>query len=393
MRVHGSPDQHPRYGRGMRRSGIAVSFLTVLAVFFGMHGVLASANAADPGAPAPLTAPTLSGSATVGSTLTASPGTWTPAATGYAFTWVRDSTVIGTTASSTRVLNVTDRNHRISVRVTASNVAGSSDPAPSAQSPVVRTGTLVGVSKPKIIGVRRWDHTLTASPGTTTPAATSFSFRWLRNGSPIAGATKRKYALTVADFGARINLRVTARRSGFAASVRASGQTATIGHRVPVRRTFTYSIATRGAITADTTAFARLAAQTFNDPRGWRAAGYAFRRVAAGGNFTLYLAAAGTVPGFGYPCSSMWSCRVGNNVIINQTRWQHASPAWNAQHLPLRDYRHMVIDHETGHWLGHRHSGCPGKGRLAPVMMQQSKGLNGCRFNPFPLPGERWTNR
>jgi hypothetical protein len=80
----------------------------------------------------------------------------------------------------------------------------------------------------------------------------------------------------------------------------------------------------------------------------------------------------------------MWSCRVGRFVIINQERWKHASPAWNAAHLALRDYRHMVVNHETGHWLGLGHAGCPGPGRLAPVMMQQSKGLAGCRFNPFP---------
>jgi len=71
-------------------------------------------------------------------------------------------------------------------------------------------------------------------------------------------------------------------------------------------------------------------------------------------------------------------------VIINQDRWKHASPAWNAADLALRDYRHMVVNHETGHWLGLGHAQCPGPGRLAPVMQQQSKGLQGCRFNPFP---------
>ena len=106
--------------------------------------------------------------------------------------------------------------------------------------------------------------------------------------------------------------------------------------------------------------------------------------VARGGAFTLVLSQAGLVPSFSSGCSSMWSCRVGRFVIINQDRWKNASPAWNAAHLALRDYRHMVVNHETGHWLGLGHASCPGKGRLAPVMQQQSKGLQGCRFNPFP---------
>ena len=106
-----------------------------------------------------------------------------------------------------------------------------------------------------------------------------------------------------------------------------------------------------------------------------------------GGDFTLVLAAAGTLPSFSSACSAQWSCRVGRYVIINQHRWKHASPAWNAAGRSLRDYRHMVVNHETGHWLGRGHASCPGRGR-APVMMQQSKGTGGCRFNPWPLAWE-----
>ncbi|HEX5017257.1 MAG TPA: DUF3152 domain-containing protein, partial [Actinomycetes bacterium] len=54
----------------------------------------------------------------------------------------------------------------------------------------------------------------------------------------------------------------------------------------------------------------------------------------------------------------------------------------------LRQYRAMVVNHETGHWFGLGHASCGGSGKLAPVMMQQSKGLEGCRPNPWPLPGE-----
>lgn len=259
--------------------------------------------------------------------------------------------------------------------------------------PVPAPAELTQVKAPSIKGVKRWGRKLTASPGAWSPGPASVRYRWLRDGVPIAKATGRRYVLQADDFGTRVSVRVTVSRPGYADTVAESPRTIRIKHRVKVRRTFTYSIATRGEISADKATFARLAAQTYADPRGWRSAGYRFKRVARGGQFTLYLANAGTLPSFGYPCSSTWSCRSGRNVIINQTRWLHASPAWNAAHLSLRDYRHMVVNHETGHWLGHRHRGCPGRGKPAPVMMQQSKGLGGCRFNPFPLPSERWTSR
>ena len=115
-------------------------------------------------------------------------------------------------------------------------------------------------------------------------------------------------------------------------------------------RTYTYSLATRGTITADTQFFAMHVAQTLNDPRGWSLGGaIEFRQVGSGGDFTVYLAEAGTLPSFGYPCSSMWSCRVGRNVIINQTRWQQATDSWRGAGASLDSYRHYVVNHETGH--------------------------------------------
>ncbi len=154
-------------------------------------------------------------------------------------------------------------------------------------------------------------------------------------------------------------------------------------------RTYTYEVRGRGNST-DLEAFAAQAAETLGHPASWTLGGsLAFRRVASGGQFVLWLSAASSVPSFGAPCDSTYSCQVGSNVVINETRWLQASPAWVGGGGTLRDYRHMVVNHEVGHWLGFGHASCGGAGQLAPVMQQQSISLQGCRPNPWPLAWER----
>lgn len=152
---------------------------------------------------------------------------------------------------------------------------------------------------------------------------------------------------------------------------------------------YEYSVQGRGN-TSDLEAFAAAAAATYADPRGWSLGGSVrFQRVASGGAFTLWLAADSQMATFGGACDAMWSCRNGRDVVINQDRWLGASPAWSEAGGALQDYRHMVVNHETGHWLGFGHEHCASPGAEAAVMQQQSMSLEGCTLNPRPLPGER----
>lgn len=157
--------------------------------------------------------------------------------------------------------------------------------------------------------------------------------------------------------------------------------------------TVTYSVITRGAIAADLAEFRQQANATLNDARGWARLGVRFSEVDTGGSFTLVLSEASQVPSFSSGCSAEYSCRAGRYVIINQDRWTGATSSWNGAGGSIRDYRHMVVNHETGHWLGHDHQSCGGAGQSAPVMQQQSMGLQGCGFNPWPLASELWSSQ
>jgi hypothetical protein len=241
----------------------------------------------------------------------------------------------------------------------------------------------VTVEDVALVGEARYGSTLRMAGPRLRPRPERVIRYWMADGVGIAHAEGRTYRIRPGDVGTRVLGVTVAARPGYR-KLESVTEARTVRHRIDVRRTVTYHVETRGHVTASVASFKRLAQQTYDDPRGWRGAGIAFHRVARGGDFTLVLAEASRVPGFSSSCSSSWSCRVGRFVIINQTRWLHASPAWNAAHGALRDYRHMVVNHETGHWLGLGHAGCPRKGALAPVMMQQSKGLGGCRFNPWP---------
>lgn len=268
--------------------------------------------------------------------------------------------------------------------VGAPSAGSADDTAPGADTSATTAPPLTNRTPPGVEGVLRYGQVLRADRGWWSPRPERFRFRWLRDGEPIAGATGASYRIRPEDVGRRLRVRVTAIRAGYAPTEAVSAARGPVRHRVPARRVVRYHVETRGRITTSVRAFRRLVQQTYDDARGWRGAGIEFRQVRRGGAFTVVLAAANKVPAFHPICDSTWSCRVGRHVVINQERWKHASPAWNRAGLPLRDYRHMVVNHETGHWLGHGHASCPRRGAPAPVMMQQSKGRDGCRFNPWP---------
>ena len=119
------------------------------------------------------TAPTISGTAQVGQTLTASSGSWSGSPPiSYAYQWRRCNSAggacvdVGANASSF-ALTGADVGSTLRVQVTGSNVAGSSTAVSSATAQVVGSSQPpVNQTPPTISGTAQEGQTLTAAPGT-----------------------------------------------------------------------------------------------------------------------------------------------------------------------------------------------------------------------------------
>ena len=133
---------------------------------------------------------------------------------------------------------------------------------------------------------------------------------------------------------------------------------------------------------------ARQIQTTLSDSRSWIGVeNWLLQLVSdpAKADFTIYLATPGTVDRYCWPLRTYGkvSCQAGSKVMLNARRWAYGAPAYGKD---VSGYRQYLVNHEVGHRLGHGHVGCPGKGKRAPVMMQQTKGVGGCRANPWPNP-------
>lgn len=169
--------------------------------------------------------PTISGTAAVGSTLTAAPGTWTTG-TALGYQWFRNGTAIVGATSATRVLAAADQGTSLTVRVTGTKAGYATAVRESAPTATVVAGTLVAPT-PIITGTPTVGSTLTANPGTWTSGST-LTYQWLRSGVAIPGATARSYKLVSADQADAMSVRVTGTKAGYTTVVKFSASTALV---------------------------------------------------------------------------------------------------------------------------------------------------------------------
>jgi Protein of unknown function (DUF3152) len=158
-----------------------------------------------------------------------------------------------------------------------------------------------------------------------------------------------------------------------------------------------YTIDIEDGVTGiDPASFAGTVQAALNDARSWtgHGSGVALQRIDddAAADFHVTLTSSYTVRALcGYELKIETSCYAPTHdqrVVLNVARWVRGDVAYLGD---LATYRQYMVNHETGHALGHSHThGCLKDG-LAPTMMQQTislKASNGqtCGANPWPYP-------
>ncbi len=194
--------------------------------------------------------PTISGSAKVGSTLTAKVKTWSPTAS-IKWQWLRNGEVVPGATTSKYKVGMTDVGTKLSVKVTGTKSGHTSVTKTSASTKVVVKGTLAR-GKVSVSGTRRVGKTLTAKTSKWSSGVT-YHYQWYRNSTKITGAIAKTYILTPADKGKRIKVKVWTTRDGYnQSSSRMSSKTAKVktGYLTKVTPTISGSATVGEVLTA-----------------------------------------------------------------------------------------------------------------------------------------------
>lgn len=156
-----------------------------------------------------------------------------------------------------------------------------------------------------------------------------------------------------------------------------------------------YSVEIEDGLRVDEEEYARTVRTVLTDGRGWETQdGVHFVHVdpmrAGDGTAVdvhITLATPDTVDRLCAPLATEGevSCQNGNRVILNAVRWTRGVSSYEGQ---LPRYREYLVNHEVGHALGHGHEACAGPDQPAPVMLQQTLGLDGCTRYPWPVPDQ-----
>jgi hypothetical protein len=157
--------------------------------------------------------PKISGTPTVGSTLTATAGTWSPSKVTLKYQWNRNGTAIPAATASKYALVAADAGTSVTVTVTGSKTGYVTTARTSAADAVPLL--LAATPTPTITGTAAVGQQLAAVPGDWEPSGVVLAYQWKRAGASISHATASTYTLTSSDAGKAITVTVTGGLTGY----------------------------------------------------------------------------------------------------------------------------------------------------------------------------------
>lgn len=168
-----------------------------------------------------LGAPAVSGTVRVGQKLTCTtpavaPGIALPS-TGRTVLWFRNGTSTGSGANPVTA-PPSWLNQNISCKVTLTKDLTKVERTSAARKVTAGAAPVARV-RPKVLGTARVARTLTCSPGTWSPTASSYRYQWFRGAAKIPGKINRTYRTVRADKGKSLSCQVTAVKTGYLSGV------------------------------------------------------------------------------------------------------------------------------------------------------------------------------
>ena len=168
--------------------------------------------------------PTITGTAKVGSTLTAVPGTWGPSPVILTYQWKANGVAILGATAATYKIAAADTGKTLTVTVTGTKTGYTTTAKTSTATAVVAKGSLTA-PVPTITGTAKVGSTLTAVPGTWGPSPVTLTYQWKANGVAILGATAATYKIAAADTGKTLTITVTGTKTGYTTTAKTSAAT------------------------------------------------------------------------------------------------------------------------------------------------------------------------
>ncbi|GAB4009626.1 hypothetical protein GCM10028772_27070 [Nocardioides ultimimeridianus] len=179
--------------------------------------------------PAALTTdtPTISGTAQVGRSLTASAGSWGPDGVATAFQWRADGVALNGETGTSLALTPALLGKAITVSVTGSLPGYATATKTSAATAAVAPGALAGTT-PIISGTPRVGAKLMVTAGAWGPGTVQLAYQWFAGGVVIPGASSTTLQLKSTQVGKPITVAVTGREIGYADLALTSAATAPV---------------------------------------------------------------------------------------------------------------------------------------------------------------------